>query len=116
MSEKIARPWVEKPRAKIPPGSIGKAFLSGEKKGGVMEVLAKAAEATGLPVEAIQKIANTIIWRGNFFVQYVERELHTFCCKIGMAPYYFRTIPPETIANHIESIMAAEIIAINWGS
>jgi hypothetical protein len=81
-----------------------------------MEVLAKAAESTGLPVEAIQKIANTIIWRGNFSVQHVERELHTFCCKIGMAPYYFRTTPPETIANHIEWIMAAEIIAINRGS
>jgi len=81
-----------------------------------MEVLAKAAESTGLPVEAIQKIANTIIWRGNFSVPHVERELNTFCCKIGMAPYYFRTTPPETIANHIESIMAAEIIAINRGS
>jgi glutamate dehydrogenase len=81
-----------------------------------MEVLSEAAQSTGLPIEDLQKIANIIIWRGNFSVKHVERELHTFCCKIGMAPYYFRTTPPETIANHIESIMAAEIIAINRGS
>ena len=81
-----------------------------------MEVLAEAAQSTRLPLEDLQKIANTIIWRGNFSVKHIERELHTFCCKIGMAPYYFRTTPPETIANHIESIMAAEIIAINRGS
>ena len=81
-----------------------------------MELLAEAAQSTRMPLDDLQKIANTIIWRGNFSVKHVERELHTFCCKIGMAPYYFRTTPPETIANHIESIMAAEIIAINRGS
>ena len=81
-----------------------------------MELLAEAAQSTRMPIEDLQKIANIIIWRGNFSVKHVERELHTFCCKIGMAPYYFRTTPPETIANHIESIMAAEIIAINRGS
>lgn len=81
-----------------------------------MEVLTEAAQSTGLAVDDLQKIANTIIWRGNFSVKHVERELHTFCCKIGMAPYYFRTTPHKTIADHIESIMAAEIIAINRGS
>ena len=82
----------------------------------LMELLTEAAQSTRLPIEELQKIANIIIWRGNFSVGHVERELHTFCCKIGMAPYYFRTTPPETIANHIESIMAAEIIAINRDS
>jgi len=81
-----------------------------------MEVLAEAAQSSRLSIEDLQKIANIILWRGNFSAKHVERELHTFCCKIGMAPYYFRTTSPETIANHIESIMAAEIIAINRGS
>lgn len=74
------------------------------------EVLAEAAQSTRLPLEDLQKIANIIIWRGNFSVKHVERELHTFCCKIGMAPYYFRTTPPETIANHWSALVDGGVV------
>lgn len=80
------------------------------------DLITEAAASAGLSVSGLRKIAETIIRRGNFSAKHVESELHTFCCKIGMSPYYFRTTPLETIANHIESIMAAEIIAINRGS
>jgi glutamate dehydrogenase len=57
-----------------------------------------------------------IIDRNNFSHERIHNAFSNFCCKIGMHRYYFKTTPLETIANHIESIMSAEVIAINRGS
>lgn len=80
-----------------------------------MDLMSQAAKSSGLSKENLEKIVNLLVERKNFSRERIEKELHTFCCKIGMVQHYFKTTPPETIANHIESIMAAEIISINRG-
>ncbi|MDZ7261145.1 MAG: NAD-glutamate dehydrogenase, partial [candidate division KSB1 bacterium] len=80
-----------------------------------MDILQEAARSSGLSLADLNKIIDIIVKRGNFSVDRVRQELYTFCCKIGMVDYYFKTTPIETIANHIESIIAAEIVAINRG-
>ena len=80
-----------------------------------MNIFEEASKSSGLSVEDLKKIIEIIVNRGNFSTERVSQELYTFCCKIGMVQYYFKTTSLETIANHIESIMAAEIVAINRG-
>jgi glutamate dehydrogenase len=81
-----------------------------------MDFYKEASNETGLTAETIKRIEDLIIQNGNFSAERVHKGLYTFFCKIGMVRYYFVTTPPETIANHIESILAAEVIAINRGS
>jgi len=80
-----------------------------------MDILKEASKATGLSIEDLQKIEEILTKRKNFPVKRIRGELHNFCCKIGMVRYYFKITPLETIANHIESFLAAEIIAKNSG-
>jgi glutamate dehydrogenase len=81
-----------------------------------MDLYQEASDKTGLSVEAVKQIEKLILKSGNFPKERVQRGLHTFFCKISMVRYYFLTTPVETIAKHIESILAAEIIAHNRGS
>ncbi len=81
-----------------------------------MDIFQEASQATGLSVESLKKIEQIIFNKGNFSKERVQQGLHTFCCKIGMVRYYFKTTPIETIASHVESILAAEVIALNRGS
>jgi glutamate dehydrogenase len=76
----------------------------------------EASQITGLSIESLQKIEEMIKSRRSFCPDRIKRGLYMFCCKLGMHRFYFRTTPLETISKHIESIMAAEIIAINRGS
>ncbi len=80
-----------------------------------MDILLEASQVSGLSVDDLNKIIEILVKRGNFSPDRIKQELHTFCVKIGMVQYYFKTTPIETIANHIESISAAEIIALNRG-
>ena len=80
-----------------------------------MEILQEAAQKTGLSIDDIKKIEEHILKSGNFVPDRVRNGLCEFCCKIGMVTYYFKTTPLETIARHIESILAAEVVAINRG-
>ncbi|MBN2091853.1 NAD-glutamate dehydrogenase [candidate division KSB1 bacterium] len=80
-----------------------------------MDILLEASKVSGLSVEELNKIIEMLVKRGNFSTERITQELYTFCVKIGMVQYYFKTTPIETIANHIESISAAEIIALNRG-
>jgi len=80
-----------------------------------MDILAEASKSSGLTVDQLNKIIEILVQRGNFSEERIQSELYSFCCKIGLVRHYFVTTPVETIANHIESIMAAEIIAINRG-
>ena len=81
-----------------------------------MDFFQEASNATGLSVESLKKIEKIILDNGNFSKERVQKGLYTFCCKIGMVRYYFKTTPIETIASHVESILAAEVIALNRGS
>ncbi|MDZ7263034.1 MAG: NAD-glutamate dehydrogenase [candidate division KSB1 bacterium] len=81
-----------------------------------MDMYQEASQKTGLSIADIQKIEALIMRDGNFSKERVQKGLYNFCCKIGMVNVYFKTTPVEMIAKHIESIMAAEIIAINRGS
>jgi glutamate dehydrogenase len=81
----------------------------------VMDRITEASKSCGLSVEELNEITNILVTRGNFSQERIENELYTFCCKIGMVQHYFKTTPIQTIANHIESITAAEIISINRG-
>lgn len=80
-----------------------------------MDILEEASKSSGLSVDNLNRILDILVKRSNFPPERIKREIHTFCTKIGMVNYYFKTTPFQTIANHIESIMAAEIIAINRG-
>jgi glutamate dehydrogenase len=81
-----------------------------------MELYQEASGKTGLSVEAVKRIEELILKNKNFSRERVQKGLYTFFCKIGMVRYYFITTPVETIAKHIESILAAEVIAINRDS
>ena len=81
-----------------------------------MDIFAEASQQTGLSIEDLKKIEKIIVEKGNFSKEKVQNGLYNFCCKVGMVRYYFETTPIETIANHIESIVGAEIIARNRGS
>lgn len=81
-----------------------------------MDVFQEASQATGLSIESLKTIEEIILQNENFSQERVRNGLYTFCCKIGMVQYYFKTTPIEMIAKHVESIMAAEIIATNRGS
>ncbi|MCK5740030.1 NAD-glutamate dehydrogenase [bacterium] len=80
-----------------------------------MDILTEASQYSGLSVSDLKKIIAMLVKRGNFSEDRIKQELYTFCVKIGMVDHYFKTTPLETIANHIESISAAEIMAINRG-
>ena len=80
-----------------------------------MDFYQEASDKTGLSVETVKKIEDLIIKNKIFSRERVQKGLHTFFCKIGMVRYYFLTTPAETIANHIESILAAEVVALNRG-
>ncbi|MBD3289131.1 hypothetical protein GF337_10030 [candidate division KSB1 bacterium] len=81
-----------------------------------MEQWEEASEQTGLSIASLKEIEKQIKERGNFSGDRIKSGIYMFCCKLGMNRYYFKTTPLEMIARHIESILAAEIIAINRGS
>ncbi len=81
-----------------------------------MDIFEESSKATGLSVDDIKNIVDIIVKKGNLSPDKIQSGIHHFCCKISMNPYYFQTTPVATIANHIESILAAEIVARNRGS
>ena len=81
-----------------------------------MDFLKESSKCTGLSIEQLNTIKNYILERKNFGEDRVQSGVHNFCCNLGMNQFYFKTTPLEMIANHIESILAAEIIAVNRGS
>jgi len=59
----------------------------------------------------IRKIEDIILKRGRFNQTAVRKELDAFCDGLTMSAEYFKTTPVETIAKHLEALMAAEIMA-----
>jgi glutamate dehydrogenase len=76
-----------------------------------MKTLKEIAETSVLNESQLQKIEEIILSHGNYTQLAVRDELDWFCAGLGMSPYYFKSTPLETIANHIEAIKAAEIMA-----
>ncbi|HNS05589.1 MAG TPA: hypothetical protein PKH53_06255, partial [Candidatus Saccharicenans sp.] len=73
------------------------------------------AEKTGLSEDQLQKI-ETIILKDNYFpAESVRQEIETFCTGLGLPQQYFRTVPLETIARHIEALKAGQILAMVRG-
>lgn len=59
----------------------------------------------------IRKIEDAILKRGRFTQTAVRAELDAFCDGLTMSADYFATTPVETIAKHLEALMAAEVMA-----
>lgn len=81
-----------------------------------MDLYVEASKHTGLSIEDVKQIEQTIVQKRNFSHDKIRNAIYNFCCKLGMNRHYFVTSTPLMIANHIESIMAAEIMALNRGS
>jgi len=64
-----------------------------------------------LSLKQLRKIEEIILSHKQYTPEAVRREIDWYCTKLGMAHYYFRTTPLNTIANHIEAVKAAEIMA-----
>jgi len=76
-----------------------------------MRTLRSIARSALLTESQLRQIENLILSHKHYTPEAVRQEIDWFCTKLGMAPYYFRTTPIETIANHIEAVKAAEIMA-----
>ncbi|MCX7973538.1 MAG: NAD-glutamate dehydrogenase [Candidatus Aminicenantes bacterium] len=76
-----------------------------------MKSLKEIASHSILTEEQLAKLEKLILAKGEYSPETVREELDWFCTKLGMNDYYFRTTPLETMADHIQAIKAAEIIA-----
>ncbi len=76
-----------------------------------MKTLQEIACRSVLNESQIRKIEETILNHGRFTQTAVREELNWFCAGLVMSAYYFKTTPLETVAKHIEALMAAEILA-----
>jgi glutamate dehydrogenase len=76
-----------------------------------MKTLQEIACRSVLNEAQIRKIEETILNHGRFTQTAVREELNWFCAGLAMNAYYFKTTPLETVAKHIEALMAAEILA-----
>jgi len=71
------------------------------------------ASSSGLKESDIIAIEKILLKKGNFSKESVEEQIVWFFGKLGMHQYYFMTTPIEDMARHIETLLAAEIIAGN---
>lgn len=76
-----------------------------------MRSLKMIANDACLNEKQLKKIEDLILSHKVYEKQAVREVLDWFCSDLGMARYYFKTTPIETIAGHIEAVKAAEIMA-----
>ncbi len=76
-----------------------------------MKSLKEIAARSVLTESQLERLEKLILSQGPYTQEAVREELNWFCAGLGMNDYYFRTTPLKTIANHIQAIKAAEIIA-----
>lgn len=76
-----------------------------------MKSLKQIAARSSLIEDQLRKIEAIILSHDHYAKAAVREEIDWFCTGLGMNEYYFRTTPVETIANHIEAVKAAEIMA-----
>jgi len=76
-----------------------------------MKTLQEIACKAVLSEAQIRKVEELILAHGRFTQTAVREELNWFCAGMAMNDAYFKTTPVETIARHLEALMAAEIMA-----
>jgi glutamate dehydrogenase len=76
-----------------------------------MKSLKEIAAHSPLSEEQLAQLEKIILEKGEYSPETVREELDWFCSRLGMNEYYFRTTPLATMANHIQAVKAAEIIA-----
>ncbi len=76
-----------------------------------MKTLKQIAKKSALSEEQLGKIEKSILKKGIYSARAVREEIDWFCTRLGMNEYYFQTTPLKTIADHIEALKAAEIMA-----
>ena len=76
-----------------------------------MKTLQEIACKAVLNEAQIRKVEELILSHGRYTQTAVREELNWFCAGMAMNAFYFRTTPVETIAKHLEALMAAEIMA-----
>jgi len=76
-----------------------------------MKSLKEIASQSVLSEDKLRKLEKLILRHGPYTPEAIREELDWFCTGLGMNDYYFRTTPLETIADHIQALKAAEVIA-----
>ncbi len=76
-----------------------------------MKTLAEIASRSVLTEKQLAQLEKLILEKGQYSPETVREEVDWFCSRLGMNEYYFRTTPLKTMADHIQAIKAAEIIA-----
>lgn len=76
-----------------------------------MKSLKEISQESLLSEAQLKKIEGIILSHKQYTQESIRDEIDWYCTKLGMAPYYFRTTPLQTIASHIEAVKAAEIMA-----
>jgi glutamate dehydrogenase len=76
-----------------------------------VKTLKQIAKNSVLSEEQLAVIEKSILKKGLYTTRAVREELDWFCTRLGMNEYYFQTTPLRTVANHIEALKAAEIMA-----
>ncbi|MBS3818960.1 NAD-glutamate dehydrogenase [bacterium] len=77
-----------------------------------MKSLQEIAKNSILSEDQLRQIEEIIIQHGQYTHEAVRKEIDWFCTGLGINEYYFQTTPLQTIANHIEALKAAEIMAV----
>ena len=76
-----------------------------------MKTLQEIACKAVLSEAQIRKVEELILAHGRYTQTAVREELNWFCAGMAMNDTYFKTTPVDTIAKHLEALMAAEIMA-----
>ncbi|MFC1628339.1 NAD-glutamate dehydrogenase domain-containing protein [Gemmatimonadota bacterium] len=76
-----------------------------------MRTLAEIAEQSVLAESQLERIEAIILEHGHFDEKAVREIIDWFTTGLGLPDHYYLTTPVETIANHIEAVKAAEIVA-----
>jgi glutamate dehydrogenase len=77
----------------------------------VMKTLKQIAKKSALTEIQLTEIEKSILAKGFFTPKAIREEIDWFCTRLGMNEYYFQTTPLKTIADHIEALKSAEIMA-----
>ncbi len=76
-----------------------------------MKTLKQIAKKSVLTEAQLGEIEKLILKKDIYTQRALREEIDWFCTRLGMNEYYFQTTPLKTIANHIEALKAAEIMA-----
>ncbi len=76
-----------------------------------MKSLQEIAQNSFLKEEQLAELEKLILAKGEYSPETVREELDWFCTQLGLNEYYFRTTPLEVMADHVQAIKAAEIMA-----